>query len=314
MRIVFNANGAVLGRQDYGPYGRPLFPATSLPPERFGGRPVDAEIDQGDFQAREYQMRTGRFTRVDPIYNGIFEPQRWNRYAYALNAPATVIDPNGMLPILTVNDPCKFLIFCTSTTVVGDYYYEPLGWWGERYIGPDRPGRITPSKPTPTSPATDQPDPGIPAPGTQDEAPKKTDCESYSEWVASNAKKAGSGVLSRTVVGGAMMFHGYNDTFQGTTTGFRPILTANYQGNDVYKHLNFIVGSAIVGAAGPIIGAVLVDSAEARFKSTALGRAQSVTEVVNDYFGIYVGIQVINASQTQNYSNLAENIKKTICK
>jgi RHS repeat-associated protein len=96
VRIVFNASGAVLGRQDYGPYGRPLFPATGLPPERFGGRPVDAEIDQGDFQAREYQMRTGRFTRVDPIYEGIFEPQRWNRYAYALNNPLVFSDPNGL--------------------------------------------------------------------------------------------------------------------------------------------------------------------------------------------------------------------------
>jgi RHS repeat-associated protein len=97
VRIVFDANGAVLGRQDYGPYGRPLFPATGLPPERFGGQPVDGEIDQGDFEARQYQMRTGRFTRVDPIYDGILEPQRWNRYAYALNNPVRFIDPHGLL-------------------------------------------------------------------------------------------------------------------------------------------------------------------------------------------------------------------------
>ena len=96
VRIVFDATGAVLGRQDYGPYGRPLFPATGLPPERFGGQPVDGEIEQGDFEAREYQMRTGRFTRVDPIYDGIFEPQRWNRYAYALNNPVTSADPSGL--------------------------------------------------------------------------------------------------------------------------------------------------------------------------------------------------------------------------
>ena len=32
---------------------------------------------------------------MDPIYKGLFEPQEWNRYAYALNSPLTHSDPDG---------------------------------------------------------------------------------------------------------------------------------------------------------------------------------------------------------------------------
>lgn len=98
IRVVFGANGAVLGRQDYGPFGRELLPALALPVERFGGQEKDAETEQGYFHARQYQHRTGRFTRVDPIYAGLFEPQRLNRYSYALNNPLAYIDPQGLWP------------------------------------------------------------------------------------------------------------------------------------------------------------------------------------------------------------------------
>lgn len=99
IRIVFDASGNVLGRQDYAPFGRELFSAQALPKERFGGNTTDGESDQGYFQARQYQSRTGRFTQIDPIYRGLFEPQGWNRYTYAFNNPVLYADPLGL-------DPC----------------------------------------------------------------------------------------------------------------------------------------------------------------------------------------------------------------
>jgi hypothetical protein len=41
-------------------------------------------------------VRTGRFTRPDPVYAGLFNPQRWNRYAYARNNPLRFVDPSGL--------------------------------------------------------------------------------------------------------------------------------------------------------------------------------------------------------------------------
>jgi hypothetical protein len=77
IRIVFSPAGAVLARQDYEPFGRPLFTAAALPREGFGAQEPDDETVQSYFHARMFQQRTGRFTRVDPIFVALFEPQRW---------------------------------------------------------------------------------------------------------------------------------------------------------------------------------------------------------------------------------------------
>jgi RHS repeat-associated protein len=96
IRIVWDANGNVLGRQDYAPFGKALFPVPAMPKEGFVGNEQDAETDQGNFHARMSEARTGRFTRPDPIQAGMAEPQRWNRYAYALNSPFSYADPDGL--------------------------------------------------------------------------------------------------------------------------------------------------------------------------------------------------------------------------
>ena len=44
--------------------------------------------------AREYDPSTGRFTKADPLLDQ-GDPQQWNGYAYANNAPATSSDPSG---------------------------------------------------------------------------------------------------------------------------------------------------------------------------------------------------------------------------
>jgi RHS repeat-associated protein len=99
IRIVFRPDGAAVARQDYAPFGRPLFPVPAMPKEGFSGNEKDDETDQAYFHARMFQARTGRFARPDPVQSGGGEPQRLNRYAYALNNPTTFGDTNGLNPI-----------------------------------------------------------------------------------------------------------------------------------------------------------------------------------------------------------------------
>jgi RHS repeat-associated protein len=51
-----------------------------------------------DFQGRYYGSALGRFSSPDPITATplhIINPQRWNMYAYALNDPLSLTDPDG---------------------------------------------------------------------------------------------------------------------------------------------------------------------------------------------------------------------------
>ncbi len=61
------------------------------------------------FHARNYDSGSGRFLSVDPtiaVQRNMQQPQGWNRYAYVLNNPTGLIDPNGKEPL----DP-KLLLF-----------------------------------------------------------------------------------------------------------------------------------------------------------------------------------------------------------
>lgn len=109
IRVVFSPAGTVLARQDYAPFGRQLFTVPAMPKEGYGAQEKDDETDQAYFHARMFQARTGRFTRPDPIQAGMFEPQRWNRYAYALNRPLTLTDASGL-------DPCPPGKICGTST------------------------------------------------------------------------------------------------------------------------------------------------------------------------------------------------------
>ncbi len=100
IRIVFDASGAAIARADYEPFGElftvPSMPGTSeLPAKQFTGQERDAEASLDYFGARFLVPRTGRFSQVDPVYAGLFDPQKWNRYQYARNNPLTFVDPDG---------------------------------------------------------------------------------------------------------------------------------------------------------------------------------------------------------------------------
>ncbi len=100
VRIVFDASGAAIARADYEPFGElfavPNMPGTSgLPAKQFTGQERDAEASLDYFGARFFVPRTGRFSEIDPVYAGLFDPQQWNRHAYARNNPISFIDPDG---------------------------------------------------------------------------------------------------------------------------------------------------------------------------------------------------------------------------
>jgi RHS repeat-associated protein len=97
VRIVFDAAGTVVGRMDYGPFGEQIS-ASTVGQKSFAGLFRDGEAGLDYAEARSYQVRTGRFSAPDPVYAGLFDPQGWNRYSYALNSPVVFTDPSGLCP------------------------------------------------------------------------------------------------------------------------------------------------------------------------------------------------------------------------
>jgi RHS repeat-associated protein len=101
-RVVFTEDGAVTDRLDYYPFGSfleggPTPDTTHL----FTGheRELGDTSPQVDYMhARYYSPVLSRFVSVDPIRPNGGSSQPWNRYAYALNNPIRLIDPNGADP------------------------------------------------------------------------------------------------------------------------------------------------------------------------------------------------------------------------
>jgi RHS repeat-associated protein len=96
--MITDANGQVLERHDYAPFGEPApgNPPAALP--GFGGNARDPETTFGYFGARYLASGSGgRFTSVDPGHIGgdVFDSQSWNAYAYARNNPLRFVDPQG---------------------------------------------------------------------------------------------------------------------------------------------------------------------------------------------------------------------------
>jgi RHS repeat-associated protein len=95
VRVIFDPAGAITARMDYGPFGQELVPSTGKQQQKYAGLFAEGEAGLDYAEARMYQSRTGRFSTTDPLYAGLFEPQGWNRYAYALNSPLVYTDASG---------------------------------------------------------------------------------------------------------------------------------------------------------------------------------------------------------------------------
>jgi len=112
-RMVVDRSGEVSGirRRDFLPFGEEL--ASSIGHrnaagagyiadnvrQKFGSYERDNETGLDFAQARFFASVQGRFTSIDPLLASArpWLPQSWNRYAYSLNRPLSLIDPTGLI-------------------------------------------------------------------------------------------------------------------------------------------------------------------------------------------------------------------------
>jgi RHS repeat-associated protein len=102
VRMITDQNGQVVSRYDYLPFGEPWQQGSNPDVRQFAGKERDADTGFNYFGARYYASGTGRLTTVDPVLDiesSLEDPQRWNRYAYALNNPLAFKDDDGRVPI-----------------------------------------------------------------------------------------------------------------------------------------------------------------------------------------------------------------------
>jgi RHS repeat-associated protein len=123
VRVVLDASGTPTGQGTYTPFGQETYDSKGLPSQRFTGQERDGEAGLDHFEARSYQSRTGRLASVDPEWgDALGNPQRWNRYSYALNNPISFSDPTGRDPIN---------LFKGEKPAIGRYpdlEFAPGGW------------------------------------------------------------------------------------------------------------------------------------------------------------------------------------------
>jgi RHS repeat-associated protein len=107
--MVTNENALVVERHDYMPFGEEIINGfagrgtlwgmtTGVANQKFTGKERDSESGLDYFGARYYGSALGRFTSPDPTFLNVLRvvnPQRWNRYAYALGNPLRYVDPDG---------------------------------------------------------------------------------------------------------------------------------------------------------------------------------------------------------------------------
>jgi RHS repeat-associated protein len=97
--VVANPAGTVAEMCMNLPFGDDLICSANDPSEHhFTGQLHDLQTGNDYFNARYYGNSSGRFMSPDPIIQNdlrLLNPQRWNKYAYAINNPLTLTDPTG---------------------------------------------------------------------------------------------------------------------------------------------------------------------------------------------------------------------------
>jgi len=101
-------------------------------------RGADAANARSYFGARYYWANVGRFTTVDPlmsIKDNLPDPQRWNRYAYAVNNPFRYVDQTGESPTLvtaaigaSIGGVAGFLGSAGAQFVSNGYSFTNFSW------------------------------------------------------------------------------------------------------------------------------------------------------------------------------------------
>ncbi|MAE67841.1 MAG: hypothetical protein CMJ18_26605 [Phycisphaeraceae bacterium] len=96
-RIVVDDAGRFLQAYDFDGYGRPN--AVDLRTRLlFAGEQFDHITENVYLRDRYYDVRSGRFNRVDPFSGNIVDPKSFQKYIYAYADPINLIDPSGRAP------------------------------------------------------------------------------------------------------------------------------------------------------------------------------------------------------------------------
>jgi RHS repeat-associated protein len=105
---ITDANGNVIERSEYEPYGAMLNrPADDRP--GYTGHVVDAATGLNYMQQRYYDPGIGRFLSVDPVTANPNTGANFNRYAYVPNSPYKFKDPDGRYECQASKDQCKMV-------------------------------------------------------------------------------------------------------------------------------------------------------------------------------------------------------------
>lgn len=99
-----DANGDLVWKEDYRPYGEPIRKQPSGNKLWYTGKPYDDDIGLSYYGARWYDPAIGRFMGVDPVEVIPENIHHFNRYVYANNNPYRYIDPDGNVPVDTLWD------------------------------------------------------------------------------------------------------------------------------------------------------------------------------------------------------------------
>jgi RHS repeat-associated protein len=95
-RVVTSSTGSVIETHKYKAFGEEIGGSFGLQPLKFAAMERDAASGNDFDHARYLSSTLGRFLSPDRLQGKLFDPQSWNRYAYARNNPVRLLDPNGL--------------------------------------------------------------------------------------------------------------------------------------------------------------------------------------------------------------------------
>lgn len=233
---------------------------------QFTGQEWDGETATTHFQYRQYSATQGRWMSPDP-YDGSynpFNPQSFNRYAYALNNPLSFIDPSGQYCEYTADsggddgavESVDYNSSENECSRTGGNWF-PDGWGsaaggiGGIYSGGVGTGVFAPG----------YADSGLSHPGAPSNVPSKTAC--FARGVAVGAgggllvagAAAGAvalGAPAAVVTGGLLLAGGVGGGLTAAST-YNDIRNGNYAGA-TYSAGSVVGGVAVGGAVGGAVG------------------------------------------------------------
>ena len=105
--IMANASGGLYQHYEYTAYGnsRYTYSTTAFPiTRRYTSQAFDEETGLYYYGSRYYDPVIGRFIQPDTLIPNPFDPQAYDRYAYARDNPLFYVDPSGHGPVDVVGD------------------------------------------------------------------------------------------------------------------------------------------------------------------------------------------------------------------